>query len=141
MIELFLLTIICWITYLGVIECGFVSDDIEGLANYDGKLKKFDYGHFSKWLLYKILEKSPRRNHLFSIILHNANVILLYSFLITFIPQKLAFFSCILFAIHPINIQAVGWISGRGYLISLFFMLLSFHLSLYIKILLEKIIK
>ena len=141
MVSLLILTTIVWLAYLGVIECGFVSDDIEGLANYDGKLKKFDYGHFSKWLLYKILNKSPRRNHLFSIFLHNANVILLYLFLITFIPQKIAFYSCILFAIHPINTQAIGWISGRGYPISLFFMLLSFHISIYIKEVLERIIK
>mgnify|MGYP001607650870 CR=1 FL=1 len=121
------LTALTWITYWHCINAGFVSDDIEGLQGYDGKLKKFDYGHLNKWLLYKLLDKSPRRNHLFSIFLHNANVVLLFSFLITFIPLKLAFYTCVLFAIHPVCIQSVGWISGRGYPISLFFCLLGFN--------------
>lgn len=123
-----ILSAIVWLAYWHVINTGFVSDDIEGLQNYDGKLKKFDYGHLNKYLLYKLLDKSPRRNHLFSIILHNANVVLLFSFLITFVPIKLAFYASLLFAIHPICIQSVAWISGRGYPISLFFCLLGFNL-------------
>lgn len=128
MFYLLFLTITVWLTYWHAIHSGFVSDDIEGLLNYDGKLKKFDYGHLNKWLLYKLLDKSPHRNHLFSIFLHNANVILLFSFLINFVPVKLVFYTCILFAIHPICIQSVAWISGRGYPISLFFCLLGFNL-------------
>ncbi len=128
MFYLFFLSAVVWLTYWHCINSGFVSDDIEGLQNYDGKLKKFDYGHLNKWLLYKIFEKSPRRNHLFSIILHNANVILLFSFLITFLPIKLAFYTSILFAIHPVCVQSVAWISGRGYPIGLFFGLLGFNL-------------
>lgn len=127
------LSAITWLTYWHCLGSGFVSDDIEGLQNYDGKLKKFDYGHLNKWLLYKLLDKSPRRNHLFSIFLHNANVILLFSFLITFLPIKVVFYTCILFAIHPICIQSVAWISGRGYPISLFFSLLGFNLISIIK--------
>ncbi len=128
MVYMLLLTIIIWVAYWHAIYCGFVSDDIEGLQNYDGKLKKFDYGHLNKWLLYKLLDKSPVRNHLFSIILHNANVILLFSFLITFIPIKLAFYACLLFAVHPVCTQAVAWISSRGYPISLFLCLTGFNL-------------
>ena len=122
------LSALVWLTYFYTLKSGFVSDDIAGLQNYDGKLKKFDYGHLNKYLLYKLLDKSPRRNHLFSIILHNANVVLLFCFLLTFISVKIAFYSCILFAIHPICIQSVAWISGRGYPISLFFALLGFNL-------------
>lgn len=128
MFEILILTAAVWLAYFYAIENGFVSDDIEGLIHYDGKLKKFDYGHLNKWLLYKLLDKSPQRNHLFSIFLHNANVILLFSFLISFLPIKLAFFTSLLFAIHPITTQAVAWISGRGYPISLFFCLLGFNL-------------
>lgn len=128
MFYLLFLTTAVWLTYWHTIRSGFVSDDIEGLQNYDGKLKKFDYGHLNKWLLYKLLDKSPRRNHLFSIFLHNANVVLLFSLLSTFAPLKLAFFSSLLFAIHPICTQSVAWISGRGYPISLFFCLLGLNL-------------
>lgn len=140
MFELILLTILTWLTYWGILNCGFVSDDIEGVANYDGKLKKFDYGHLNKWLIYKLCDKSPRRHHIFNVLLHNANVILLFSFLITFVSIKVALFTAILFAVHPVCIQAVGWISGRGYPISLFFMLLGLHLSKYINELFSKVL-
>jgi tetratricopeptide (TPR) repeat protein len=128
MFEFILLSALTWLAYWGVLDCGFVSDDIEGVANYDGKLKKFDYGHLNKWLLHKLLDKSPRRNHIFSVLLHNANVILLFYFLSTFVPIKVALFASILFAIHPVCVQAIGWISGRGYPISLFFCLLGLNL-------------
>ena len=129
MFESILLTILTWLTYWGILDCGFVSDDIEGIQNYDGKLKKFDYGHLSKWLLYKLCDKSPRRHHIFNVVLHNANVVLLFYFLTTFVSIKVALFTAILFAVHPVCVQAVGWISGRGYPISLFFCLLGFNLT------------
>ena len=129
MFELILLTILVWITYYGILNCGFVSDDIEGIQHYDGKLKKFDYGHLNKWLLYKLCDKSPRRHHIFNVVLHNANVILLFSFLTTFVSIKVALFTAILFAVHPVCVQSVGWISGRGYPISLFFCLLGLNLT------------
>jgi tetratricopeptide (TPR) repeat protein len=128
MFESILLTILTWLTYWGIFECGLVSDDIEGLQHYDGKLKKFDYGHLNKWLLYKLLDKSPRRNHIFSVLLHNANVLLLFYFLTTIVSIKVALFTAILFAVHPVCVQSIGWISGRGYPISLFFCLLGLNL-------------
>lgn len=127
MFELLFLSAAVWLSYLGVINSGFVSDDIEGLVNYDGKLKKFDYGHLNKWILYKLFNKSPQENHRFSILLHNANVILLFSFLVNFLPIKAAFYASLLFAVHPICIQSIAWISGRGYPIGLFFCLLNFN--------------
>lgn len=128
MFEIIALCVITWVAYWGAIKNGFVSDDIEGLQNYDGKLKKFDYGHLNKWLLYKLLEKSPKRNHLFSIFLHNADAILLFLFLSNIMPQRLAFMTSILFAIHPICTQSVAWISARGYPISLFFSLIGLNI-------------
>ena len=128
MFYLLLLSIAVWLTYWHTIGSGFVSDDIEGLQGYDGKLKKFDYGHLNKWLLYKLLDKSPTRNHLFSIILHNANVILLFLFLSSHFPTNVSFYTSVIFAIHPICTQSVAWISSRGYLISLFFCLLGFNI-------------
>ncbi len=133
MFELILLSLLTWATYWGVLDCGFVSDDIEGIVNYDGKLKKFDYGHLNKWLLYKLCDKSPRRHHIFNVLLHNANVILLFSFLTSFVSIKVALFTAILFAVHPVCVQSIGWISGRGYPISLFFCLLGLNLTNMVK--------
>lgn len=127
MFEILCLTGLVWLAYIGVYRCGFVSDDIEGLVKYEGKLRAYNYAHLSKWLAYKILGKDPLRNHLASVVIHNANVVLLYLLLIRFMPMQVAFFASLLFAVHPLTAQSVAWISGRGYALGLFFCLLSYH--------------
>jgi len=122
------LTLLTWITYFGALNNGFVSDDIEGIANYDGKFLGWDYGRITKYIFFKLFGKDPRRNHIFSVVLHNANVILLYTFLSALINPTIALFTSIIFAVHPVNTQAVAWISGRGYPIGLFCGLLLFNL-------------
>ena len=129
MFEILLLSLLTWLAYFAVINGGYVSDDIEGLQNYSGKMKAFDYGNLNKWILYKLFGKSPKANHFFSILMHNANVVLLYIFLATIVNPTIALIASALFAVHPITVQAVGWMSGRGYPIGLFFTLLSFFIA------------
>lgn len=124
MIIILFLTSIVWLAYFRAVNCGFVSDDFDGLINYDGKFKGWDYNHLLKFLLYKLFGKSAKLNHFFSILVHNINVILLYLLLRTFLPLQITLYTCILFAIHPVTTQAVAWISGRGYLFGLFYCLL-----------------
>ena len=86
--EILFITITTWLTYWGAICNGFVSDDIEGLLNYEGKFC-WNYGSLNKWIFLKLFNKNNIRNHLFSIILHNANGILLYLLLINFFSPKI----------------------------------------------------
>lgn len=124
LIAIGLLTFITWLTYGYCIRnSGFVSDDIEGLQNWDGKVKQPNYGFINKWILLKLFGKRSDTNHFFSILVHNANVILLFLFLQSFSNPTVALYASILFAVHPIGTQAVAWISGRGYPIGLFFTL------------------
>ena len=128
MFELLLLTAITWLAYWGALKNGFVSDDIDAICNYEGEFRGWDYGNITKWIFYKLFQKDPWRNHFFSILMHNANTILLYLLLTNFFSIEISLYTSILFSIHPLGTQAIAWISARGYPIGLFWMLLAFNL-------------
>ena len=76
---------------------------------------------FSLWDL------SPWGYHLTNLILHGFNVCLVYALLQRLTETKaLAFFSAFLFAVHPLNVENVAWISERKSLLSSLFFLLAF---------------
>ena len=72
--------------------------------------------------------------HLQNIILHLCNALLVYaitrrSFLFLDVVSPVpAFLAALFFAVHPINTEAVNWVSGRTDLLAGFFVLLSFML-------------
>lgn len=72
--------------------------------------------------------QSVTKHHLLSFLVHYANILLSYTFLKSLLGEDLAFYSTLLFSIHPITAMAVAWISGIGYLTSLLFALISFNL-------------
>ena len=125
---LIILTAVTWLAYWGSLKSFFVSDDLDGILHFDGKFAGWNYGQIAKWGFHFLFGKDNRANHFFSILLHNANVILLYTFLTHFFPQNICFFTALLFAIHPVNTQSVSWISARGYPLGLLWALISFNL-------------
>ncbi len=65
--------------------------------------------------------------HLTQVLLHAANSVLVFVILYRLIAIKnAAFLTAILFAVHPLNIESVVWISERKHLLASFFSLLSF---------------
>jgi protein O-mannosyl-transferase len=68
----------------------------------------------------------PGGYHLFNLYFHIINTLLLFLILLkmTKAPWRSAFVSC-LFALHPLHVESVAWISERKDLLSTFFMLLS----------------
>ena len=70
--------------------------------------------------------------HLVNVLLHSANAILLFLLLYCIMGDiLLSFFAALFFAVHPIQTEAVAWISGRSSVQFLLFYLAS--LLLYIK--------
>ncbi len=65
--------------------------------------------------------------HITNLIFHIANALLVF-FLILLITKEriVAFFTALIFLVHPIQTEAVAWISGRPNVLFLFFLLLSF---------------
>lgn len=145
--------IVSWITYGYVVsKCGFVSDDLQGILEYDGKLQGFEYGMLSRWLRYHICGgdfpskinfpggpplptgKIARRHHLLILAVFNIATILVFEFLKQTIGGKLALLAVLLFVVHPVGVQAVAWCSALGYPLSLLWIgamlnLVTFHTS------------
>jgi protein O-mannosyl-transferase len=77
---------------------------------------------------YQFFGKAPGISHLINVIIYVMIILLLYKFLSDYIFKEnilAAFFSSIIFAIHPIHTEAVANIKGRDELLSLFFLLSS----------------
>src|SRR6266581_7266354 len=61
-------------------------------------------------LIYPFSGDNPIGYHLFQVLLHISNAILLFLVLKYFFKQAVAFFLSLLFLLHPINIEAVVYI-------------------------------
>ena len=78
-------------------------------------------------LSYYLWKFHPFGYHLTNLILHILNVLLIYLVVTRlFKSPKLAFFTSLLFALHPIHVESVSWVKNRTDLFSLFFFLLAF---------------
>jgi tetratricopeptide (TPR) repeat protein len=88
------------------------------------------------FLIYKMAGDAPITFHLVNVILHLFNGILIY-----LLVRKLSkddprllwycLFAALLFIVHPVNVEAVAWISGNSGVMATFFALLAllFHLE------------
>ncbi len=99
------------------------------ILQWDRPLREFTYMFdHAIWGWY------PLGYHLQNLVWHIANVLLFYALLIRLgIASTLAFWSALIFSIHPIGCESVAWISGRKELLCLFFELCAclFFLSAY----------
>lgn len=80
---------------------------------------------FSFALEYQLFQNDPFYYHLHNVILHIFNIILVILFLYVVSNRNFIIiaFGGLLFAVHPLNVEAVSWASGRKDVLSTFFML------------------
>ena len=129
------LAVLVFVSYSNSFGNGFVSDDIAGIATnvkignisyvFDGPL------HFSLQALfyffaYHIGGLHPLTFRIINIFAHLGSVILVYLILYLIAKKRIAIIAASLFAVHPILIESVSWISGGSYSQYAFFFLLSF---------------
>lgn len=77
-------------------------------------------------LEYQMFGMSSSWFHFTSILLHLANIFLVYKVSLLLVKNRnVAFITSTLFALHPMHMDAVGWISAQSYLLSTLFYLLS----------------
>ncbi len=121
------------ISYWPILSAGYIWDDDNYVTNNptlnswqglkDIWLKPgavpqyYPLVHTTYWLEYRLWGHNPLGFHIVNIILHILNVIVLWRIL-----KKLhlpwAILTCILFAIHPINVESVAWITERKNVLS-----------------------
>lgn len=77
-------------------------------------------------LNYRLHDDNPAPYHAVNIMLHAACALVLYWFLhLSFGDSVFSFFASLVFALHPVQTEAVSWISGRGNSMFLLFLLLA----------------
>ncbi|MGC9971196.1 MAG: tetratricopeptide repeat protein [Bryobacteraceae bacterium] len=81
--------------------------------------------YFTFWLNYQLGGREPLGYHLFSLALHIGAVLLLWEVLRRVIPPRAALVGALLFAIHPIQSEAVAYVFGRAILLAAVFSLLA----------------
>lgn len=102
----------------------FTHNTLAGVGLKSNYYRPFLFFTFA--LNYLISDIKPLSYHLFSNLLHLANGLLVFwLFWLIFRKKLYAFLAALFFMLHPVQTEAVSYISGRGDLLVSFFMLLS----------------
>lgn len=130
------LTILVSLAYFNSLNNQFVSDDIFALTK-DKTINSITYvtqqpfafirASFN-YLCNKTFGLTPVFFRLFNIFFHLGSVLAAYFLLRLLTGERTAFFAASIFAVHPVAVESVTWISGGIYSQYAFFLLLSFLL-------------
>lgn len=119
---LFFLAFVTFIVSCNCLNGDFISDDIPGIVEnpftplFLKSVKTLLWIRISNTVIFHIFGLNPIPFHLVSILLHIMVATLLFIFLGHFFSKKISLISATLFALHPVNSEAVMWISGRSYI-------------------------
>ena len=81
------------------------------------------------FVLFKIFNNSPAPYHIFSLVTYLVVVYLFYQFvLLIFKKRIIALISALIFALHPLHVETVCWISCNSYGLCMIFFLLAFNI-------------
>ncbi len=123
--------------YANSLSHGFVFDDVTLIQqnpdvlhlNWERILGRSGYRPvrtLTYALNYAVGGLHPFGYHLFNLILHAANSVLIFLFLRAVLGKTEAgFLGGLLFAVHPVQTAAVGYVSGRKDLLATFFLMLA----------------
>ena len=126
------------VTYLPVYGAGFVWDDdyyvlanatlrdLQGLESIwldvFATPQYYPLVHTSFWLEYRLVGPSPHLYHFTNVVLHAANAVLLWRIALHLaIPG--AWLIAAVFALHPVQVESVAWITERKNVLSTLFYL------------------
>lgn len=117
--------------YANSIRGGFIADDVPSIVNNPEITNLWACTKISdivNFVIYKFAGLNTWPYHLFNISFHVVNSILVFVFLLGFLGVNPSFWGALLFASHPVQSEAVSWISGKSYLLLCAFVISSFLL-------------
>ncbi len=140
-----ILALVGFIGYFNSLFGAFVWDDVSQIAQNTGMHslavipKLFFYSNHTFYrpiffsclaLLYSLFGQQVFFYHLMQLCIHTANAILVFLLFTKFFEKRLSFLLSLLFLIHPINVEAVAYISAISDPLFVFFGLLALHLMI-----------
>ena len=145
-IYLLLIFFLAAIIYFNTLWNDFTNWDDDELILYNYRIQDLDLEKLKKILVtptvtdylplkelsyaldYYLWGLNPFGFHLTNVIFFILNCLLVYLILdIIFIDKFISFLGAVVFAVHPIHVESVAWLSGRKDLLSGFFFFLSFY--------------
>lgn len=124
------LVLLTLVTYANAIPGDFsMVDDITGivenakLADFSASVKTFHLQTIIYSLIINTFKLNPVPFHWLSLLLHGFNVVLAFILLYLLFGKTISRIAALIFAVHPVNTEAVTWISGDPYLINAVFFL------------------
>jgi len=139
-LEIILLIIVTFIAYIPAIQGGYIWDDNmyvsqnETLKTFRGLTQiwsdpmatpqYYPLVFSSFWLEYRLWGLDPMGYHIINVLLHATVAVLLY-FVLKYLDFKGSWLAALLFALHPINVESVAWITERKNVLSGLFYLCS----------------
>lgn len=140
---LIIIVLLCFISFFNILGNDFVWDDEKFIVDRP-EIQSFNRAIYSfvsdQYEIYRpvrtlayatafqFFRLNPLPYHLLSILMHSAVSVLLFFIIKKLFNRKLAFFSAILFAVHPIHVSRVTNATASFDIIGLLFYLISFYL-------------
>ena len=126
------LVLICFLVYANALRGEFIYDDIPIIMQnpqitHPGTFLLDPPALLVSWN-YLAAKDKPFTYHLTNVLLHALNTILVFLLLRLFFKSPACFAGAALFAVHPIHVEAVTWITARNYLLIATFSLATFLL-------------
>ena len=124
------------VAYVPVLKCGFIWDDdsyvtsnqtlrtVDGLRRIWCEIKAtpqyYPLVHTSFWLEYHLWGLKAAGFHLTNVLLHGLAAILLWRVLLR-LELRGALIAALIFAVHPVHVESVAWITERKNVLSAVF--------------------
>jgi protein O-mannosyl-transferase len=127
------------IVYLPIWHAGFIWDDAtfvvenplirraDGLCDIWFSTKAVSFNPLTSsmlWVEWRLWNSAPLGYHLVNVLLHSLNAVLLWVVLRS-LNLRGSWLASAIFAVHPVNVESVAWISERKNTLAMFFCLLS----------------
>lgn len=115
--------------YSNAMRGDFVSDDYATILNnpsikdISAGFKGFNVVYMSNTIIARLFGVTPIPFHLYSLFLFILACMVVFLFLRVLFGKKVAMLTTIIFAVHPIHVEAVSWISGKPYTLASMFIL------------------